>query len=194
MYLTSKKTVNVKLFSARFLMVLPALIVSCLPLFFGSIASATPNCATNPPTTTPPAKNLYIFTGNGSFTPTSIPKYIYTADGTIINECGQSLPAPYGTATSTYPNWIWNYSQTGAALGWANLNGTKVIQNVIAMGFGKMGKLSAAYTGSFYVKCLQYTPNPSVGVQKYLQWDSSNGTWVSITSAVATGTAACNNS
>ena len=106
------------------------------------------------------------------------PTQIYTADGTIIDEPGQPLPAPYGAAGQKYPGWTWSLTPTAASLPWASLNGTKVIQDVIGAGWAP---LPAPYAGSYYFKCLEYLPNPLVNSdENWLRWDSANGKWLAM--------------
>ena len=152
-----------------------AAIGAALALGGAPAASAATHAATHAATTEP--VNLYLYPGNGSFVPQVEPTKIYTADGTIIDEQGAPLPAPYGTAGVKYPGWFWSLYPTGASLGWANLNGTTVIQNVIGAGWAP---LAAPYTGSYYYKCLEYTPNPLVDSQNWLRWDSANGEWLAM--------------
>jgi hypothetical protein len=147
-----------------------AVLSAALALGGASAAGAATHAAQTQP------KNLYLYVGNGNLVPQVAPAQIYTADGTIIDEQGQPLPAPYGTAGSKYPGWAWSLSPTAASLGWASLNGTKVIQDVIGAGWAP---LPAPYTGSYYYKCLEYLPNPLVnGTENWLRWDSANGEWV----------------
>jgi hypothetical protein len=90
----------------------------------------------------------------------------------------QSLPAPYGAAGQKYPGWAWSLYPTAASLGWASLNGTMVIQDVIGAGWAP---LAAPYTGSYYYKCLEYLPNPLVNSdENWLRWNSANGEWVAM--------------
>jgi hypothetical protein len=149
-----------------------AVLSATLALGGASAASATTHAAATEPV------NLYLYAGNGSFVPQVEPTKIYTADGTIIDEQGKPLPAPYGAAGEKYPGWFWSLSPTGASLGWANLNGTKVIQDVIGAGWAP---LPAPYTGSYYFKCLVYLPNPLVnGDENWLRWDSASGKWLAM--------------
>src|SRR5271155_3730233 len=121
-------------------------------------------------------KNLYLYVGNGNLVPQVEPTQIYTADGTIIDEQGKPLPAPYGTAGEKYPGWSGSLSPSAASLPWANLNGTTVIQDVIGAGWAP---LPAPYTGSYFYKCLEYLPSPLVnGNANWLRWDSANGEWL----------------
>jgi hypothetical protein len=137
-----------------------------------STASATTHAAGTEPV------NLYLYAGNGSFVPQVEPTEIITADGTIIDEQGKPLPAPYGTAGQKYPGWSWSLTPTAASLAWASLNGTHVIQDVIGAGWAP---LSAPYTGSYYYKCLEYLPNPLVnGNENWLRWDPANGEWLAM--------------
>ena len=122
--------------------------------------------------------NLYLYVGNGNFVPQVEPTQIYTADGTIIEDRGAPLPAPYGTAGQKYPGWTWSLIPTAASLPWASLNGTTVIQDVIGAGWAP---LPAPYTGSYYFKCLEYLPNPLVNNdENWLRWDSANGQWLAM--------------
>ena len=147
-----------------------AVLSAALALGGASAASAATHAAQTQP------KNLYLYVGNGNLVPQVEPTQIYTADGTIIDEQGQPLPAPYGAAGTKYPGWAWSLSPTAASLGWASLNGTKVIQDVIGAGWAP---LPAPYTGSYYYKCLEYLPNPLVnGTENWLRWDYANGEWV----------------
>jgi hypothetical protein len=147
-----------------------AVLSAALALGGMSAASASTQAAQTQPA------NLYLYAGNGNFVPQVEPAQIYTADGTIITEQGQPLPAPYGGAGQKYPGWAWSLRPTAASLGWANLNGTKVIQDVIGAGWAP---LPAPYTGSYYYKCLVYLPNPLVnGAENWLRWDSASGDWV----------------
>ena len=153
------------------LAVIPVL-SAALALGGASAASAATHAAATEPV------NLYLYVGNGSFVPQVEPTHIYTADGTIIDEQGEPLPAPYGAAGEKYPGWTWSLSPTAANLPWANLNGTKVIQDVIGAGWAP---LSAPYAGSYYFKCLEYLPNPLVnGDENWLRWDSANGEWLAM--------------
>ncbi len=115
-----------------------AVLSGALALGGASAASAaTPAAQTEP-------KNLYLYAGNGNFVPQVAPAQIYTADGTIIDK--ESRSRPYGTAGSKYPGWAWSLSPTAASLGWANLNGTKVIQDVIGAGWAPLSRRTPAAT------------------------------------------------
>jgi hypothetical protein len=138
-------------------------------------AGSAANASTHPAQTEP--VNLYLYVGNGNLVPQVEPTQIYTADGTIIDEQGQPLPAPYGVTGSKYPGWAWSLTPTAASLSWASLNGTSVISDVIGAGWAP---LAAPYTGSYYYKCLEYVPNPLVDSQNWLRWDSANGDWVAM--------------
>jgi hypothetical protein len=94
-----------------------AVLSAALALGGAPAAGATTHAAQAEPV------NLYLYVGNGNFVPQVAPTTIYTADGTIIDEQGQPLPAPYGTAGTKYPGWAWSLSPTAASLGWASLNG-----------------------------------------------------------------------
>jgi hypothetical protein len=149
-----------------------AVLTAALALGGASAASATTHAAQTEPV------NLYLYPGNGSFVPQVEPAKIVTADGTIIDEQGASLPAPYGAAGQKYPGWAWSLYPTAASLGWASLNGTMVIQDVIGAGWAP---LAAPYTGSYYYKCLEYLPNPLVNSdENWLRWNSANGEWVAM--------------
>jgi hypothetical protein len=149
-----------------------AVLSAALALGGAPAASATTRAAQIEP------KNLYLYAGKGNFVPQVAPAQIHTADGTIIDEQGQPLPAPYGTAATKYPGWAWSLYPTAASLGWASLNGTKVIQDVIGAGWAP---LPAPYTGSYYFKCLEYLPNPLVNsTENWLRWDSANGEWLAM--------------
>jgi hypothetical protein len=153
---------------------LAVIAVTSAALALGGAAAAS--AATRAAPTEP--VNLYLYPGNGSFVPEVEPTQIYTADGTIIDEQGKPLPAPYGATGQKYPGWYWSLYPTGASLGWANLNGTTVIQDVIGAGWAP---LAAPYTGSYYYKCLEYLPNPLVnGTENWLRWDSANGEWLAM--------------
>ena len=69
-----------------------AVLSAALALGGASAASATTHVAQTEPT------NLYLYVGNGNLVPQVEPTQIYTADGTIIDEQGKPLPAPYGAA------------------------------------------------------------------------------------------------
>jgi hypothetical protein len=149
-----------------------AVLTAALALGCASAASATTDSAQTEPV------NLYLYVGDGNFVPQVEPTQIYTADGTIIDESGAPLPAPYGAAGAKYPGWTWSLSPTAADLPWASLNGTKVIQDVIGAGWAP---LPAPYTGSYYYKCLEYLPNPLVNSNEtWLRWDSANGEWLAM--------------
>jgi hypothetical protein len=148
-----------------------AVLTAALALGGASAASATTHAAQTEPV------NLYLYPGNGSFVPQVEPTHIYTADGTIIDEQGAPLPAPYGAAGQKYPGWAWSLYPTAASLGWASLNGTTVIQDVIGAGWAP---LSAPYTGSYYYKCLEYMPNPLVYSENWLRWDPATGKWLAM--------------
>jgi hypothetical protein len=74
-----------------------AVLSAALALGGASAASA----ATHAPQTEP--INLYLYVGNGNLVPQVEPTQIYTADGTIIDEQGKPLPAPYGAAGRSTP-------------------------------------------------------------------------------------------
>jgi hypothetical protein len=149
-----------------------AVLSAALALGGASAASAATHATQTEPV------NLYLYVGNGSKVPQVEPTHIYTADGTIIDEQGAPLPAPYGATGSKYPGWAWSLTPTAASLGWANLNGTKVIQDVIGAGWAP---LSGAYAGSYYYKCLEYLPNPLVNsAENWLRWDSTSADWVAM--------------
>ena len=149
-----------------------AFLSAALALGGASAASATTHAAETQP------KNLYLYVGNGNLVPQVEPTQIYTADGTIIDEQGKPLPAPYGAAGQKYPGWTWSLTPTAASLPWANLNGTKVIQDVIGAGWAP---LPAPYAGSYYFKCLEYLPNPLVNSdENWLRWDSASGKWLAM--------------
>ena len=149
-----------------------AVLSAALALGGASAASAATHATQTEPV------NLYLYVGNGSKVPQVEPTHIYTADGTIIDEQGAPLPAPYGATGSKYPGWAWSLTPTAASLGWANLNGTKVIQDVIGAGWAP---LSGAYAGSYYYKCLVYLPNPLVNsAENWLRWDSASGKWLAM--------------
>jgi hypothetical protein len=157
---------------------LPAIVALSAALALGAApaASAATTHTARPAQTEP--VNLYLYTGNGNLVPQVEPAQIYTADGTIIDEQGQPLPAPYGAAGQQYPGWSWSLYPTAASLGWASLNGTTVIQDVIGAGWAP---LPAPYTGSYYYKCLEYLPSPLVnGNANWLRWDSANGEWLAM--------------
>jgi hypothetical protein len=116
-----------------------AFLGAALALGGASAASATTHAAQTEP------KNLYLYVGNGNLVPQVEPTHIYTADGTIIDDQGNPLAAPYGAAGAKYPGWTWSLTPTAASLPWANLNGTKVIQDVIGAGWAP---LPAPYAGS----------------------------------------------
>jgi len=154
----------------------PLAVIAVLSAALALGGAASASAATQAAATKP--VNLYLYAGNGSFIPQVEPTQIYTADGTIIDEQGKPLPAPYGTAGEKYPGWAWSLSPTAADLPWASLNGTKVIQDVIGAGWAP---LSAPYTGSYYFKCLEYLPNPLVNsAENWLRWDSANGKWLAM--------------
>jgi hypothetical protein len=145
-----------------------AVLSAALALGGASAASATTHAAQTEPV------NLYLYVGDGNRVPQVAPTQIYTADGTIIDEQGQ--PFPYGAAGAKYPGWVWSLSPTAASLGWASLDGTQVIQDVIGAGWAP---LPAPYTGSYYYKCLEYLPKPLVNsTEDWLRWDSANGEWL----------------
>lgn len=147
-----------------------AMLSTALVLGGASAASAATHATPTEPV------NLYLYTGNGNRVPQVEPAEIHTADGTIIDEQGQPLPAPYGAAGQKYPGWAWSLTPTAASLTWASLNGTTVVGDVIGAGWAP---LPAPYTGSYYFKCLEYLPNPLVnGVENWLRWDSANGKWL----------------
>jgi hypothetical protein len=149
-----------------------AFLSAALALGGASAASAATHAAQTKPV------NLYLYVGNGNLVPQIEPTRISTADGTIIDEQGAPLPAPYGAAGAKYPGWTWSLSPTAASLPWASLNGTKVIQDVIGAGWAP---LPAPYTGSYYYKCLEYLPNPLVNMaENWLRWDSANGEWLAM--------------
>jgi hypothetical protein len=149
-----------------------AVLSAALALGAAPAASATTHAAQTEP------KNLYLYVGNGNFVPEVAPTQIQTADGTIIDEQDQPLPPPYGAAGTKYPGWAWSLTPTAASLGWASLNGTKVIQDVIGAGWAP---LAAPYTGSYYYKCLEYLPNPLVNsTENWLRWDPANGQWLAM--------------
>jgi hypothetical protein len=150
-----------------------AVLSAALALSGASAASA----ATQAAAPTEPV-NLYLYVGNGNKVPQVEPTHIYTADGTIIDEQGATLPAPYGAAGSKYPGWAWSLTPTAASLSWANLNGTKVIADVIGAGWAP---LSGSYAGSYYYKCLEYLPNPNVNLtENWQRWDSASGEWLAM--------------
>jgi hypothetical protein len=158
-----------------------AVLTAALALGGASAASATTHAAQAAQAAhvaqTEPV-NLYLYVGDGNLVPQVEPTHIYTADGTIIEEQGAALPAEYGAAGQKYPGWAWSLYPTAASLGWASLNGTTVIQDVIGAGWAP---LSAPYTGSYYYKCLEYLPNPLVNSdENWLRWDSANGEWVAM--------------
>ena len=149
-----------------------AVLGTALALGGASAASAATHAAQTEPV------NLYLYVGNGNLVPQVEPTQIYTADGTIVDEQGKPLPAPYGAAGQKYPGWAWSLTPTAASLSWANLNGTKVIQDVIGAGWAP---LPAPYAGSYYYKCLEYLPNPLVNSnENWLRWDSANGEWLAM--------------
>jgi hypothetical protein len=155
-----------------------AVLTAALALGGASAASATTHAAYAAHVAQTEPVNLYLYVGDGNLVPQVEPTHIYTADGTIIEEQGAALPAPYGAAGTKYPGWFWSLYPTGASLGWASLNGTTVIQDVIGAGWAP---LSAPYTGSYYYKCLEYLPNPLVNSdENWLRWDSANGEWVAM--------------
>jgi hypothetical protein len=136
-----------------------------------SAASATTRAPTQP-------TNLYLYAGDGNLVPQVEPARIGTPDGTIIEDQGKPLAAPYGAAGQKYPGWTWSLTPTAASLPWASLNGTTVIQDVIGAGWAP---LPAPYTGSYYYKCLEYLPNPLVNNdENWLRWDSANGQWLAM--------------
>ena len=149
-----------------------AVLSAALALGGASAANATTRAAQTQPA------NLYLYVGNGNFVPQVEPTQIHTADGTIIDDRGAPLPAPYGAAGQKYPGWTWSLIPTAASLSWASLNGTTVIQDVIGAGWAP---LPAPYTGSYYFKCLEYLPNPLVNSEEnWLRWDSANGQWLAM--------------
>jgi hypothetical protein len=149
-----------------------AVLSAALALSGASAASAATHAAQTEPV------NLYLYVGNGNRVPQVEPTHIYTADGTIIDEQGAPLPPPYGAVGSKYPGWFWSLKPTGASLGWANLNGTKVIADVIGAGWAP---LPAPYAGSYYFKCLEYVANPNVNLTgTWQRWDSASGKWLAM--------------
>ena len=153
---------------------LPVIAVLSAALALGGASAAS--AATHAVQTEP--KNLYLYVGNGNLVPQVEPTQIYTADGTIFEEQGKPLPTPYGTAGGKYPSWTWSLTPTAASLPWANLSGTKVIQDVIGAGWAP---LPAPYTGSYYFKCLEYLPNPLVNSdENWLRWNSADGKWLAM--------------
>ena len=107
-------------------------------------------------------------------------------------EFGLDVPATYtgGSKTVPYPDWYWNYQQTGANLGYANLNATSssqcvysasqsncsVIADVISTTYGKLVSATGAKEG-FYVQCLSYLPNPLVYQTSTLWFNLANHQW-----------------
>ncbi len=149
-----------------------AVLTAALALGGASAASAATHAAATRPV------NLYLYPGNGNLVPQVEPAQIHTADGTITDEQGKPLPAPYGATGQKYPGWSWSLTPTAASLGWASLNGTTVIQDVTGAGWAP---LPAPYAGSYYYKCLEYLPNPLLNsAGNWLRWDPANGEWLAM--------------
>jgi hypothetical protein len=144
----------------------------------------------------------YLYTGEGenkvivSTSPGQKPEMIYTAHGTIIDEFGETLPAPYGGPGSTYPGWR-GAGSSDVSLNLANLNsaggtsncsygetGCAVIDDVIADTWGPLTG------GDRYFKCIVYYNTQVTGsapgdwkltTEEYLYWPKGHsGKWKSI--------------